>query len=187
MSEPCKCSLPEGIDDLRELERRLARMEAMQLAHQHRALDAPSSEELEHILHGTALGAQVSWILLTAAVVFFMQYGFALLEAGMCRKNNVTATYTKNILDAAVGTLVALFFGYELAYHESPMACGHIGDHPSRNSTLVCAKFFHHLVFQVSAATIVSGAMAERTTISAYTLISLFVSAIPFSVAVMWT
>ena len=131
-----------------------------------------------------------TWILLTATIVFLMQYGFALLESGMCRKNNTTATYTKNILDATLGTIVAAVFGYHIAYGESPSSCSlNIWQNKERieEATRVCAGFFHHLVFQATAATIVSGAMAERTTILAYSILSCFISGIPFSLAVRWT
>ena len=116
-----------------------------------------------------------------------MQYGFALLESGMCRKNNTTATYTKNILDATLGSMVAVAFGYQLAYGESPTNCSTGSKLEVEKATRVCAAFFHHLVFQATAATIVSGAMAERTTISAYSILSAFISGIPFSLAVRWT
>ena len=130
---------------------------------------------------------EYTWVLLTATIVFLMQYGFALLENGMCRKNNTTATYTKNMLDAALGTLVAIGFGYQIAYRESPIVPVVGTDEVLMESSRVSAAFFHHLVFQATAATIVSGAMAERTTISAYCILSSFISGIPFSLAVRWT
>ena len=130
---------------------------------------------------------EYTWILLTATIVFLMQYGFALLENGMCRKNNTTATYTKNMLDAALGTLVAIGFGYQIAYGESPIVPVVGTDEVIMESSRVSAAFFHHLVFQATAATIVSGAMAERTKISAYCILSTFISGITFSLAVRWT
>lgn len=137
--------------------------------------------------HHERVAQENSWLLLTATVVFLMQYGFALLESGMCRKNNTTATYTKNILDATLGSMVAVAFGYEIAYGISPNDCSTGSKLEVEKATRVCAGFFHHLVFQATAATIVSGAMAERTTIGAYSILSAFISGIPFSLAVRWT
>ena len=142
---------------------------------------------LQDRAHHEKMAQENSWLLLTATVVFLMQYGFALLESGMCRKNNTTATYTKNILDATLGSMVAVAFGYQLAYGESPTNCSTGSKLEVEKATRVCAAFFHHLVFQATAATIVSGAMAERTTISAYSILSAFISGIPFSLAVRWT
>jgi len=121
-----------------------------------------------------------SWLLLTSAIVFLMQLGFAMLESGMCRQNNVIATYTKNLLDAVFGSLIAFAFGYYVAYGVQPWQV------PSTDYETFAA-FFHHLVFQATAATIVSGAMAERTQIVGYILLSCFVSGGPFSVAVSWS
>lgn len=92
-----------------------------------------------------------TWILLTATIVFLMQYGFALLESGMCRKNNTTATYTKNMLDATLGTIVAVVFGYQLSYGITPITCSTSSPEEILLATQVCAGFFHHLVFQATA------------------------------------
>ena len=76
----------------------------------------------------------------------------------MCRKNNATATYTKNMIDAALGALIALGCGYQVAYGVSPVTCSHLIDgqdsEAAGNAVQVCAKFFHHLVFQATASTI---------------------------------
>ena len=139
--------------------------------------------DLEALADQFAMTEEVTWTLLTAALVFFMQYGFALLETGMCRKNNTTATFTKNILDAMIGALVSLAYGYQLAYHVSPWNCA---AGATKVATLICVRFFHHAVFQGTAATIVSGAMAERTTIHGYAIITLVVSS-AYCFVVRWT
>ena len=54
--------------------------------------------------------------MLTSTIVFLMQLGFAMLECGMCRQNNVVATYAKNILDVVFGSMVSYFWGFHLAY-----------------------------------------------------------------------
>ena len=147
---------------------------------------------LETDAYNEKFASENTWILLTATIVFLMQYGFALLESGMCRKNNTTATYAKNMVDAMLGTVVCVLFGYQLSYHVSPLTCSiDLRDDVSRDdvhsATSVCAGFFHHLVFQATAATIVSGAMAERTTVMSYAALSTFISGVPFSLAVRWT
>ena len=150
------------------------------------ALERDTQKQWDMAAH-EQIASENAWILLTATVVFLMQYGFALLESGMCRKNNTTATYTKNMLDATLGTMVAVIFGYHLSYGISPVFCSTSTDAELSQATRVCAGFFHHLVFQATAATIVSGAMAERTSVLAYSILSSFISGIPFSLAVRWT
>lgn len=107
--------------------------------------------DLQDRAHHEKVAQENSWILLTATVVFLMQYGFALLESGMCRKNNTTATYTKNILDATLGSMVAVIFGYHIAYGISPAMCSTGTKLDIEEATRVCASFFHHLVFQATA------------------------------------
>ena len=144
---------------------------------------------MEEAAEMNRIATDATWQLVTATIVFLMQYGFALLECGMCRKNNTTATYTKNMLDATFGTAIALLWGYRVAYGRSPFVCAssNWGPHDYETSTQVCSSFFHYLVFQATAATVMSGAMAERTTIGAYAVLSCFVSAVPFSLVVNWT
>ena len=169
----------------------LNQLSALEQSSSHAGEDGDNASAMLETLYDysntQAKANEYTWILLTATVVFLMQYGFALLENGMCRKNNTTATYTKNMLDAALGTLVAIGFGYQIAYRESPIVPVVGTDEVLMESSRVSAAFFHHLVFQATAATIVSGAMAERTTISAYCILSSFISGIPFSLAVRWT
>ena len=87
--------------------------------------------------------------IITSIVVFLMQFGFALVEAGMCRQNNVVATYTKNVLDVVFGSMVSYLWGYQVAYGQDPRAT---------TDQVVMTDFFHHLVFQATSATIISGA-----------------------------
>ena len=128
----------------------------------------------------TAEHLDTSWILITSSLVFLMQLGFAMLESGMCRQNNVIATYVKNLLDFVFGAIVAFAFGYTIAYGVTPWLVPH-DDYKTFNA------FFHHLVFQATAATIVSGAVAERTKISGYIILSSFISGGPFSLVVRWS
>lgn len=108
-----------------------------------------------------------------------MQLGFAMLEAGTVNENNVIATYAKNVLDFVIGTLVAAAWGYWLA----------TGQHALLVTGSAARDFFFYVCFQATAATIVSGAMAERTSVTAYLLISVLLSGGVYSVAVRcaWT
>ena len=86
-------------------------------------------------------------------MVFLMQLGFAMLECGACRQNNIVATYAKNILDVVFGSLVSYFWGFKLAYGVDVR--GAVDD-------IDMSNFFHHLVFQATSATIISGASTRR-------------------------
>jgi Amt family ammonium transporter len=105
-----------------------------------------------------------------------MQLGFAQLEAGMCRPKNVIATYIKNLADFVLGTLATLFIGYALAYGQIPLI-----------DKIESWKFFFHLVFQATASTIVSGAMAERINILGYAALTTFLSGVVYAMAVKIT
>jgi Amt family ammonium transporter len=107
-------------------------------------------------------------------------------EAGAVREHNVVSTYAKNVLDFLLGVLVAAFWGYNMAYpHDHVNSVldldGALGSHNTRLS------IFFHLVFQATAATIVSGAMAERTSLTAYLFYSLFMSGVIYTAAVRST
>lgn len=121
----------------------------------------------------------VAWKLLTSTFVFLMQLGFAMIEAGMSRQVNVIATYAKNILDFAFGSIAALVFGYQIAYGVDALNF-EVGD--SRMSL-----WFNYIVFSATSATIVSGAMAERTAVLGYSALSVLTSGIVFPLAVRLT
>lgn len=111
-----------------------------------------------------------SWLTQCAASILLMQIGFAMLESGAVREQNAVATWAKNILDLTTGTLIASFWGYQLAYGVQPFNPG--------ISSADKMSFFLYLTFQATAATIVSGAMAERTTLRAYLIVSAFLSGV---------
>ena len=119
------------------------------------------------------LPMDTAWVLSCATLVFLMQLGFALLEAGICRPKNVIATYIKNIADFVLGSLATLLVGYAIAYGQTPL----IDD-------IQAWKFFFHLVFQATASTIVSGAMAERLRMSGYAIVTTFLSGIVYAICV---
>ena len=94
----------------------------------------------------------------------------------MCRPKNVIATYMKNIIDFVLGAFCTLLIGYAIAYPQTPII-----------DQIDAWKFFFHLVFQATASTIVSGAMAERTDIRAYIILTTIISGIIYSFSVRWT
>ncbi len=111
------------------------------------------------------------WFLMGAALVFFMQCGFAMVETGFTRAKNAGNIIMKNLMDFCIGTVVFSLLGFGLMMSEDYVA-GFIGI-PNLNMFTDWANFdwnnfVFQLVFCATAATIVSGAMAERTKFSTY-------------------
>lgn len=137
-------------------------------------------------------GLNTVWVLLTAFLVFWMQAGFAFVEAGLTRSKNTTNILFKNLIDFVFATLAFWAFGYAFMYGST--ASGWIGTSGffvdgSLGDVVglpVLAFWFFQLVFAGTAATIVSGAMAERTKFSAYLIYSFFISAIIYPIAGHW-
>ena len=127
------------------------------------------------------------WTLICLCLVFFMQGGFAMVETGMTRAKNAGNIIMKNLMDFCIGTVAFWILGYGLL-------CGTdvggfvgklvnpFGDFFAENWNL----FFFNLVFCATAATIVSGAMAERTKFSAYCLYSLMISLVIYPIEAHW-
>ena len=129
------------------------------------------------------------WTLLGAALVFFMQAGFAMVETGFTRAKNAGNIIMKNLIDFAIGTVVFWLIGCGLMFGgESPLAGGLDlfirGDYSSSIPTFAFVIF--QTVFCATAATIVSGAMAERTKFSSYCLYSLIISAVIYPISGHW-
>lgn len=130
------------------------------------------------------------WVLLGAALVFFMQAGFAMVETGFTRAKNAGNIIMKNMMDFAVGSVVYWAFGFGIMFGDS--MGGFIGglDLFARNTYDFGAPTFAFLIFQTvfcaTAATIVSGAMAERTKFISYLSYSFFISLIIYPVVGHW-
>jgi len=106
------------------------------------------------------------WVLLAAVLVFFMQAGFAMVETGFTRAKNAGNIIMKNLMDFSLGSLVFWFLGFGIMFGAGNKFFGSIdffvqGDYSSTIPTHVFLIF--QTVFAATAATIVSGAMAERT------------------------
>ena len=128
-------------------------------------------------------GIDTSWVIMCATFVILMQLGFAHFEAGCVRDNNLVCTYAKNVVDFILGILVACLWGFRLATGVDALSGANDGIGDKREHALA---FFFHLAFQSAAATIASGAMAERTTVSAYAFVSVLVSGFNYCLASRW-
>lgn len=137
------------------------------------------------------------WTLLAAMLVFFMQPGFALVEAGMTRSKNTANILMKNFCDYMAGTVLFWIIGFGLMFHGFDWGafffCGNVQDadgiwRMGLDSTIPAETFLmFQTVFAATTATIVSGAMAERTKFSMYLLYSVFISALIYPVEGSWS
>ena len=135
--------------------------------------------------------ADIVWTIVAAALVFFMQAGFAMVETGFTRAKNAANIMMKNLMDFCIGCCAFWFIGFGLMFGKSDGFFGtswfafnwqqahEAGDWPF-------TFFVFQLVFAATAATIVSGAMAERTKFLAYLIYSLFISAIIYPISGGW-
>jgi len=133
------------------------------------------------------------WVLITAALVFFMQAGFAAVEAGLTRAKNAGNIIMKNLMDFAIGSSVYWVLGFGLMFAGSSAIVGGIdlfthGDYSAMLPAGIpkYAFFIFQTVFCATAATIVSGAMAERTKFLAYCLYSAVISAVVYPISGHW-
>jgi Amt family ammonium transporter len=130
----------------------------------------------------------VGWILLSAALVMFMQAGFAALESGMVRSKNSINVAGKNFADFLVTAVVVWLFGFGLMF--GPTAGGWFGTSrfafDGGGDPWLLAFFVFQLGFAGTAATIVSGAVAERMRFGSYLLVTLVVGAVIYPVFGHW-
>lgn len=130
------------------------------------------------------------WILLAAFLVFFMQPGFAMVETGFTRAKNSVNILMKNIVDLCVGSLLFFLVGFGLMFGKD--AGGFIGTSNfmvtivDSADTSNFAIWIFQAVFAATAATIVSGAMAERTRFKSYLIYTVFITAFIYPVAGHW-
>ncbi len=129
------------------------------------------------------------WFLIGAALVFFMQCGFAMVETGFTRAKNAGNIIMKNLMDFCIGTVVFSLLGFGLMMSQDYLF-GLIGI-PNLNmftdfANFDWSSFVFQLVFCATAATIVSGAMAERTKFSAYCVYSGIISLVVYPIEAGW-
>ena len=133
------------------------------------------------------------WLLVTAFLVMFMQPGFAMVEAGFTRAKNTSNILMKNLMDFSIGSLTFWFIGYSIMYGGSLLG-GLIGNPLEKiffNSNgfgdyADMSDLLFQTVFAATAATIVSGAMAERTKFNAYIIFSIAVTLIIYPISGHW-
>jgi Amt family ammonium transporter len=135
-----------------------------------------------------------AFVLLAAVLVIFMQAGFALVEAGFTRAKSVANIMMKNLMDFMAGVLAFFCVGYAFAFGTGNDFVGWKGfflgtgaaDYVSGLTLDVFVFFVFQLAFAATAATIVSGAMAERTRFKSYFVYSIFITAFIYPVVVHW-
>lgn len=134
------------------------------------------------------------WVMVAGILVFFMQAGFALVETGFTRAKNVANIMMKNLMDFGLGTIVFWAVGFAIMYGTDVF--GLFGTSNFFLSGAVTSSgeldawmygyWFFQAVFAATAATIVSGAMAERTKFAAYIVYTIFITAVIYPVVGHW-
>lgn len=137
--------------------------------------------------------ANTIWVLVAAALVFFMQAGFAMVETGFTRAKNAGNIIMKNLMDFSLGTPIYWLLGFGIMFGGSGALIGSFdpmvrGDYSSvtPEGVPLMAFLIFQTVFCATAATIVSGAMAERTKFSAYCIYSMVISAVVYPISGHW-
>ena len=129
------------------------------------------------------------WFLIGAALVFFMQCGFAMVETGFTRAKNAGNIIMKNLMDFCIGTIMFIFLGFGLMMSENYLF-GLIGVPNLQIFTdfdnFPWSSFVFNLIFCATAATIVSGAMAERTKFISYCIYSGLISLVVYPIEAGW-
>jgi Amt family ammonium transporter len=127
------------------------------------------------------------WVITAAALVFFMQAGFALLESGMSRSKNAVNVVMKNYMDVCIGSIIFWMIGYGLMFGDNATGFFGITHFFPQNLTDMGYSFLlFQTMFAATAVTIASGAMAERTRYHGYLLGALLVSGIIYPVYGSW-
>ncbi len=129
------------------------------------------------------------WFLIGAALVFFMQCGFAMVESGFTRAKNAGNIIMKNLMDFCIGAVMFILLGFGLMMGEECL--GGLVGMPTLGvftdyQNFDWSNFVFNLVFCATAATIVSGAMAERTKFSSYCIYSAVISAVVYPIEAGW-
>jgi Amt family ammonium transporter len=166
-------------------------------------------ESVKAALEEKAIDLDTIWTLVAAFLVMWMQAGFALVETGLTRAKNAVNIIMKNLLDFCYGSLAYWLVGFGLMFSIGNSFCGDSGfmlaetpmeiaqpdgsmkassnfDPISWTKVPLECKFFFQLVFAATAATIVSGAMAERTRFVSYMLYSIVISAVIYPISGHW-
>ena len=146
-------------------------------------------EELTTKVAEIAVSLDTLWVLLAAAMVMFMQPGFAMVESGFTRAKNTANILMKNVLDFSVGSLIFWLIGFSIMFGTD--LGGFIGKPDlffsgSYGNDVDMAMLIFQTVFAATAATIVSGAVAERTEFGGYVIASFFITALIYPISGHW-
>ena len=143
------------------------------------------TDEILSVINGQVYGV---WFLIGAALVFWMQAGFAMVEAGFTRAKNTGNIIMKNLMDFCIGTCTFILIGFSLLLGEDMIGLiGNPGfDIFTSYANFDWSNFVFNLVFCATTATIVSGAMAERTKFLSYCIYSAVISAFIYPVEAHW-
>ena len=143
------------------------------------------TDEILSVISGQVFGV---WFLIGAALVFWMQAGFAMVEAGFTRAKNTGNIIMKNLMDFCIGTVTFIAIGFSLLLGEDLL--GLIGkpgfDIFTAYESFDWSNFIFNLVFCATTATIVSGAMAERTKFLSYCVYSAIISGLIYPIEAHW-
>jgi Amt family ammonium transporter len=141
---------------------------------------------------GLEYGLNSLWVFVAGILVFFMQAGFALLEAGVSRQKNTVNILMKNFMDFGLGTIAYCLVGFGLMYGldkggvvGSTLFLNPLG-YDAGGTLSPAVFFFFQLMFCAATATIVSGAVAERTKFSSYLIFSFVISAVIYPIGAHW-
>ena len=155
------------------------------------AEEVPTPETNKNAIELVQTHANYMWTLIAAALVFFMQAGFAMVETGFTRAKNAVNIMMKNLMDFSIGSLAYWAIGFGLMFGVS--STGWFGtsefflsDFSPDGDPWVLAFWMFQVVFAATAATIVSGAMAERTRFVSYLIYSFVVSALIYPIFGSW-
>jgi Amt family ammonium transporter len=159
----------------------------------------PTPDGLNKTLPATSHALDTIWVMIAGFLVMWMQAGFALVETGLTRAKNATNICMKNLLDYCFGSITYWLVGFAIMFGnggDSNAMWGGLSGimvNPDADWTSLAwsfvplnAKFFFQLVFAATTATIVSGAMAERTKFTTYMLYSAIVSAVIYPISGHW-
>lgn len=139
----------------------------------------------------------ILWLIVAAVLVFFMQAGFAMVESGLTRAKNACNIMMKNLLDFSFGAIAFLAVGYALMYGTGSGFVGWSSDYFFMSAAVVtpedvagpsyeAAGWVFQVVFAATAATIVSGAMAERTKFAGYVIYSVVITGLLYPITGHW-
>ena len=147
-------------------------------------------EEVAGVVSELNISLDTVWVLIAAVLVMFMQPGFAMVEAGFTRSKNTANILMKNLMDFAVGSIVFWLLGYTIMFGED--IGGFIGkvslffNSNGVDGITDKSSLMFQTVFAATAATIVSGAMAERTKFNVYLIFSLVITAVIYPISGHW-